>query len=184
MFQASNLKEKGFTLTELLVSIFIIAILSAIALANYRTGQEKLILERAATKLAQDIRRVQEMAMSAQEFGGQVPDGYGISLDKVPPPQKSYILFTDDNANQHYDAGSDGKIEEITFEERIKIKNLGMGINHLHVIFRPPDPKVYFYDGTNFLSSTETTITICLEDDETKEKNIKINKAGLINVVD
>ena len=74
-------KESGFTLTELLVVASIIILFSAIVLANYQTGNKQFALQRSAHKLAQDIRRAQEMAMSAKECepcGNVVPPGYGI----------------------------------------------------------------------------------------------------------
>lgn len=178
-------KEKSFTIVELLVSIFVIIILLLMALANYRSGQEALTLERAAYKLAQDIRRAQEMAMAAEEFGGQVPKGgYGVYLKKVPPPQKSYLLFADlDDSPGHkskYDAGSDGLVETIYFESGVKIKEF-IG-NHLNIVFIPPDPIVSFKDNNLIDLGSTITITICLEKNETKTKTITVNKAGLIDI--
>ena len=177
---------KAFTLVESLVTIFIIALLSLIILPNYSSTSQQLALQRSAFKLAQDIRRVQEMAMSAQEFEGEIPDGgYGIYLRTVPPkpPQTSYILYADKIYNRKYDSGvgAGETIEQINFEKGIKI--LSINGNHLNVIFTPPDPIVFFTDaeGEN-LNLDEISIVICLISDESKTKTITINKAGLINI--
>ena len=78
-------KDKGFTLIELMIVTLIVALITAIVLINYRVGNRQLALNRSANKLAQDIRRAQEMAMSAtacEPCGGIVPPGFGIFLEK------------------------------------------------------------------------------------------------------
>lgn len=171
-------KNKAFTLVELLVVMIIIVILSLIILPKYKSIQQQLALERAAIKLAQDIRRVEEMAMSAKEFEGEIPSGYGIYLRKVSS-QTSYILYADKIPNQKYDPGEE-KIEEINLESGIKIFNLSG--NHNNIIFTPPDPTVFFTDADGIdLELDQVSIVISLISDETKRKTISVNKAGLIN---
>ncbi|MDO8669067.1 MAG: type II secretion system protein, partial [Candidatus Buchananbacteria bacterium] len=59
--------KKGFTLIELLVVVAVITALTAVVLPSFRSGDNQLALQRSASKLAQDLRRVQGMAVSAQE---------------------------------------------------------------------------------------------------------------------
>lgn len=172
--------NKAFTLVETLVVITIIVILSLMIIPNYNSIKQQLAFQRSASKLVQEIRTVQEMAMSSKEFEGNVPEGgYGIHLSRVPPHNEYYTLFADTNNNQKYDPGPD-KIKEIYFEEGIKIKDLPE--QNINIIFKPPDPEVYLLDNdTNGLGS-EVIIVICLIDDESKTKTISVNKAGLINI--
>ena len=104
--------NRSFTLIEITVVIGIIALLTALILPNYRVGQRQFALQRSAHKLSQDLRRAQEMAMSAalsEETGGEVPEGgYGIQFQKT---DTSYILFGDKNSNHSYDSGIDYLIE-------------------------------------------------------------------------
>jgi len=101
------LKWNGFTLVELLVIIFIIMLMSGIIFANYRQSGQRLALQRSANKLAQDIRRVQEMATSVKEFQGIIPEGgYGIRFrmdERGRPPIYTYIIYADCNKNAKYD---------------------------------------------------------------------------------
>lgn len=170
---------RAFTLIESLVVTAIILILSLIVFPSYRNTQQQLALQRSVDRLAQDIRRVQEMAMAATEVNGVIPQGgYGIYLRKVPSPQTSYVLFADKNNNHKYDSGAAEKIEEISFESGIKISNLNG--NHLNIIFVSPDPRVYFTDADgNELVLNEAAIEISLADG-TKVKTVNVNKAGLI----
>ncbi|MBM3251136.1 MAG: type II secretion system protein, partial [Candidatus Nealsonbacteria bacterium] len=141
-------ENKGYIgIPELLVVVAIIAILTLVALINYPAARKQLALQRSASQLAQDIRRVQEMALAAEEVGGAIPaGGYGIHLKKVSlspsgPPHTSYVLFADINSDQAYSPGSEKIGDDINFESGIKIKNLTA--NHINIIFVPPDPTTY-----------------------------------------
>jgi len=187
MFRILN-KNKGFTLIEVMIVIAIIGILSAIFILNYQSFRRQLALKRSAVKLAQDIRRVQEMAMAAEEClkcGGGVPSrGYGIYLRKVPPSKihTSYILFanekdTDENYF-YYDQGEDTTIEVISLEPGVKIKNINFP--HLNIVFTPPDPTVFI--GKEGEDEDLAIITISLIEDDDKTETIEVNKAGLVSV--
>lgn len=178
--------KKAFTLIELLVVISIIAILTAIIVPNFRDAEKQFALQRSAHKLAQDIRKVQEMAMSAKEFHGVIPrGGYGIFLRG---DSTRYILFADCDGGGNYDesgiCGDQGseKIEEIILEKGVKINRIGSldwysGV----VIFIPPDPIVSLTLLPAGTHPQSLSIVISLEADPTKTKTITVNKAGLIN---
>lgn len=167
------MKQKSFTLIELLVVIGIITLLSAIILPNYRTGQTQFALQRSASKLAQDLRRAGEMAMSAKEFSGApgtFKGGYGIYLNISEP--NHYVLFADLDNDRIFDSGEG--VETLELEKKVIINNLSPG-SPLNVVFTPPDPQVFISGGN------EATIILSLETDLTKTKTILVNKAGLIS---
>ncbi|MDO8436189.1 MAG: prepilin-type N-terminal cleavage/methylation domain-containing protein [bacterium] len=178
MFKRLNvkmLKWKGFTLIELLVVISIVVILTVIIVPNFRNAEKQLALNRSAHKMVQDIRRAQEMAMSAKTFNGSVPSGgYGIHFRLSW--KTYYKIYADSNNNQAYDAG-DGEVETINLEKGVYIKNISP--SSLSVNFKPPDPvtKITTEAGAD---SAFAAITLSLEANPTKEKIITINKAGLI----
>lgn len=133
------MNNKAFTLIELLVVTSIIALLTALILPNYRAGNQSLALQRSAHKLAQDLRRAQEMALSSQEFNGEVPQGYGIYFDISDPAR--YVLFADLNNDQAYTVLLDGVVEDVLLEKQAEIGSLSTG-SYLTVTFTPPDPIV------------------------------------------
>ena len=186
MFKFPN-KNKAFTVVESLVTILIITVLSLIILPNYTSLRQELAFQRSANKLAQDIRKVQEMAMSAQEFGGAIPEGgYGIYLRTVPPvfPHTSYALYIDENNNRRCDGcvpGTEEFIGRVDLESGIKI--LSLDENHVNIIFKPPDPTVFFTDEDGVdLGLDQVSIVFSLISDETKTITINVNKVGLINI--
>jgi len=178
------MKNKGFTLIELLVVISIIVILTGIVFAGYRTGQQQLALQRAANKLAQDIRRTGGMALAAEKIpGGEIPPGgYGIYFGAVNDTY--YKLYGDtspDPPNEKYNSG-DQEIETINMEQGIKISQLISQLiptSSLSINFKPPDPAIMLAGDSGI---GEVTITICLISDTSKTKTVTVNKAGLIEI--
>jgi len=166
--------QGGFTLIEVLVIIAIIVILSGVVFINYRSSEKTLALQRAANKLAQDIRRVQEMAIAAQVCcGGTVPPGgYGIYLGNVN--DTSYILYADKNNSGDYSPAGNERIETINLEQGVKISLLNPSSPSIN--FKPPDPTITLTGGG------PVEITLVLESDTSKTKKITVNKAGLVEI--
>lgn len=181
------MNSKGFTLTELLVVISIIILLSSIIFANYRAGEREFALSRSAFKLGQDIRRAQQMAMSAQEVGPAgariVPrGGYGIYLN----PPTEIILFADCDNDRQYNAQGNicgappnqfpERVENIELERGVRIQSLSPS-SPLNITFEPPNPTVHLPP-----SHATITITLSLEADPNRTRTIEVNRAGLITI--
>ena len=62
-------KTKGFTLIELLVIVSITVLMTVVVFSNYGKNNEIFALERSSQKLAQDLRRTQEMATRQGQAG-------------------------------------------------------------------------------------------------------------------
>ena len=178
----NNILQKGLTLTEMLIVVSIAVIFSSMVFANYGTGKDSMALERAGQKLAQDLRRVQEMAM-AGSFGSGV-NAVGIYFDEANP--NVYIIFDDKNANYLYD-GSGEKREEISIEAGIKIcdiKNNDTPVsnNYISISFAPPEPVTRIEN-----SNTGNNVSIILSPQNdcpapTKSRIVNINNVGRIEV--
>lgn len=127
--------EGGFTLFELLVVIFIIALVSAILVINMRRSESQYKLQIGAQEIAQSIRRAQDMALSSFRYQGNVPFAYGLFFDKQN--RTSYRIFADINGNNKYDA-PDGNVDIINIEKGIEIGSLSRE-PRLHITFSLPD---------------------------------------------
>jgi prepilin-type N-terminal cleavage/methylation domain-containing protein len=162
-------KSSGFTLIELLAVTGIILLMTAIAIPNFRLNSKQLALQRSAVKLAQDLRRAQELAISSQEVSGVVPYGFGIHFDNSLTDR--YVLFADLNNDHHRDA-ADQDLETIKLEPDITISDLAPAFA-FSVLFVPPDPAVFIHDLS---SGTQASITL------NSSQTIFVNNAGLIAI--
>lgn len=179
------MSSKAFTLIELLVVVSLIAILSAIVFLG-RTGEEdKLVLQRSASKLAQDIRRVQEMAMGAEEGGcsGVSVYDFGLYFDKISSPD-SYTLFVDCNQNQTKDS-SDKTLKQVKLEGGVGITKLEeitistsvvKSQNKMDVIFTPPDP-VVFIEKSSWDKEMAVTLSF-----GSAQRKVRINTVGMVEI--
>jgi len=190
------MKNKGFTLVELMVTVSIIGLLSVVVFANYRAGEKQFALQRSAHQLAQDIRRVQNMAMATAECpggtgcAGIVPSGYGIILRRPADWKYKYRLYADIDGDNAFSDSNDTVIELIDLEKGVFIKairrpsppnpNFTWGC----INFKPPDPivNISLRDPDAYSAQLWTKITLALESDDTKIKTVKINAVGLIEI--
>lgn len=167
--------SKGFSLVELLVTTAIILILTSLTMPTYRSSNKQLALQRSASKLSQDLRRVQEMAMSTKEVSGSVPYGFGIYFDWLF--LNYYILFADLNNNHHRDIG-DQDLETIKLESGLRVLTL-YPVSVFSIVFSPPDPTVWINDSS---SGQTAEISIGKESDPSINQKIIVNNVGLIYV--
>ncbi|MDP3900900.1 MAG: type II secretion system protein [bacterium] len=169
-------EERGFTLTELLVVIAVMALLTALTVPNLRLGGRQLALDRSAQRLAQDIGQAAELVLRAQSFdcgGTNFVSGYGVYFDTATPT--SYFIFVDCNDNQKYEAGPDQIIDTMNLESRVTISALSISPN-LSITFVPPKPEVWLNPG----NATEVQITLGTPDSGTRI--VKVNNRGMIDV--
>jgi len=167
-------RNESFTLIELLVVSGIILLISAIIFPNYRAGEQEFAIQRSAHKLSQDLRRAEELALSAKAYPGapaSFKGGYGVNF-KIN--STSYTLFADLNDDKAFNLDSDGVIETPSLESKVKI--IGLSSTPLNIVFLSPDPQVFISGGS------EAQITISLETNPSKTKIIKVNQAGLIAI--
>jgi len=184
----------GFTLTELLVVIFIITLLGAITFANYREGGRQMALQRSAYKLAQDIRRTQEMAIAAKECapcGNTIPPRYGLYI--AEPSSVSSSIFADIDNNGFY-FSSDKTVETTIFESGVSYLDVSgncanpmpnpSGLRRIHITFIPPDPITVLNVGwsPNTTTCSEITITLRFGGAGGPTKSVKINNAGMVEI--
>lgn len=148
----------GFSLIELMVVVTIIVIITLIIIPNYRQISSQFALERSAHKLAQDIRRAAEMAMSARELpgSGPQPKGYGVFFstgsdggngeagDDIKNKEDGLEFGQDYFLNHRLEEDKQGKINITVGATKIRNTNkkvLGVAF------FLPGDAEVGEYNG-------------------------------------
>ncbi|MDP3764283.1 MAG: prepilin-type N-terminal cleavage/methylation domain-containing protein [bacterium] len=175
-----NFKTSGFTLIELIIIIGIVGFLSAMVITGGNKGadQRKIILE--TRRLAEEIRKVQNMALSsiAQDCGvlGNKVVPSGIILSTALPDR--YRLVADCDENKAYNAGSDILLSTVILSA--SQISLVSPASPLEIFFIPPLPVTAI--NTSELDLASATITLCGIKDITLCKYIYINSKGSVSV--
>ena len=176
-------------MVELMVVVAVITMVSLMILPNYREATDQFALERSANKLSQDIRQAAEMAMSLRELPDDrtVPKGgYGIFFDIGSPLE--YKLYADIDGNEYFNSGVDREIEGIPLERKVYIKEIeidgSITINAGSVNFKPPSPRVKITQINPPPEGVKNRmrITLSLENDPNKERTIRVEKSGLVDL--
>lgn len=188
MFQILKFNRKGFTLVEIIVVLAIMAVLSTLIFNNYSRSKQQLALQRSAAKLAQDIGRIRQRAISTKqcpECGGPAPKtGYGIFLDATSGKNENYLLYADTSGENEFYTAADTVLETIELEKGIIIYKINVSPpNNVSINFKPPEPEIKIkYSG---VEQNKIDITLCIEGTACglgDTKVIETNTAGLINI--
>ena len=157
--------KSGFSLIELLVVIFIIALISGSVAVSSWQGQNQSAAAGAAQKLAVDLRRAQIMALSGKLQGEVAPSGYGL----YSAGANQYYIFYNINVNDIDYQSSSAIIETINLD-KASLSPVGSSI-----FFAPPDPKTYI----NGASSGSQTFTLLSGG---SAKNVVIYATGIVDI--
>jgi prepilin-type N-terminal cleavage/methylation domain-containing protein len=183
------MKNKGFTMLELLISISVMAILTSVSFWGYAAKNDTLALRGEINGLASRAENMRERALGSQFWHGILPKGgYGIFL-KANTNQ--YISFADCDGglglNLDGDLNCNGfreRIETWSLGNRVEIKNIFAGNNpatELTILYRFPFPETIIKDGGGNIVN-DARVVLQILDDPTKEKIIHFNSTGLIYV--
>src|SRR3989344_1958347 len=182
--------KRGFTIIEMLVVISIITILPVVVVANFPAIKSQFALSRTAHRFAQDVRRVQDMAISAvtytDSFGvTRTVSGYGIYINLVTPGNTQYIVYGDNNeqspGDKRYNVG-DYSVQTINFgasepgiviKEMINIDGTAASIN-----FSPPNPDTTITPLSQ--AQSQIMVVFAIATDLSKTRTVLINSSGLI----
>jgi len=195
-FQISN-SNSGITLIEILVVVFIIALLASILVTDFPKIKRKFALTRAVYKMSQDLRRTQDMGFSGQQLKDTAENaisvkGYGIYIDLAN--NKKYIIYADIDDNQRYDTlgavcgqqppNQDCVIETIDFsqaESGVIIDRIEGTTNdqQVDINFKPPNPTITI---TSLSSGNRVQVIFALESDLSQERIVSVNTSGLIEI--
>lgn len=193
--------EKGNTIVEILVVIFIITLLSSILVADFPKIKRQFELTRVSYKMSHDLKRVQDMSLSGRQIEEEDVKGYGVYVNLNSPSlgNKKYIIYADLDDNQQYNSlsqeacgeqgGNQNPIQDCVVET-IDLDQSQSGIiissikaptdvQQVDINFKPPNPTVTI---TNLLSGNRAQIIFALESDLLTYRTVSVNTAGLIEI--
>jgi prepilin-type N-terminal cleavage/methylation domain-containing protein len=179
----TNYNRPGMTLIELITSVALIGIISAIFIANYRTGIKRTDLVMTTQTAVADIRLAQANALGLIKYEDEVPaGGWGVFFSTAA--SSSYVIFADKNNNGRFDSGENTEASggrTVSLPGNIRIDQVSLG-GQANIIFLPPDPTTNIsIDG----GATTTAVTILMKElNDGTIKTIRVNFLGLAEVID
>ena len=179
-------QNKGFTLVEILLTMFIIALFTALTLINYKSGGKGLEFQRSVNQMSQNIRIVEQKTLSSakcDETGGDPEDSYGVyfEVETGTGNGKKYILYADVGTHKgEYDSndvqvGDDIFLANDVYISEIKID--GFSMNYASINFQAPEPLIDII-GDN--GSGDEIDIILAQGSTGKTLIVEANTAGLI----
>ena len=177
----------GFTMIEMTITIFIIAIIATIVLANFGGFGENVAMQRSAQEFALFLRQAQNMSLSVRQIetsaGRIIPPAIGVFLNISSP--ESYILFADLDNNKRYDPAVDAKVGNDTFfEKRVKIDSLldqnSIPQSVINIVFAAPEASMTIYNQDNQIG--EQAIINLVTTSGVYKKKIGARTSGQISI--
>lgn len=104
------MKRNAFTLIEALISLGIIAILSSLLVANYKTSDKYSSLSNFQSSLVSDLEIIKWKALNSDTYDTQVPVYWGIYLSESLSSYQVFadlngdMLFSSDETNSYFGA--------------------------------------------------------------------------------
>lgn len=177
-------KQAGFTLVEMLTVLIVVAIIIGVGIGGLEAIRPEQEADFMVLEVKKDLNKVMMMSMTKQ--GAPPPlGGFGISFDLF---NNHYILFADHNNNGIKDTREEIglKITEIGGDpfviERIKVDGTNITDGNVLIIFRLPDPNIVLISDRPSPTNDRNEVIITLETRQGIQREIKINKIGLITL--
>ncbi len=96
------MKQYGFTLMELLVSLSIFVVITGTIIVNFQVGNYQAELGQSARLVANYIRQAQSRSLAGYTVNGVQADGYGVLVQATGV---SFDTYADQDADRTFDAG-------------------------------------------------------------------------------
>ncbi len=179
-------KRKGFTLIELMVSVSIFAMMTALLVTKYGNFNQSVLLTNLAYDIALTIRTAQTYGLSVQ--GNKVTgspitfqNAYGVYFTTDSGQDQKVIFFADRNNDGKY--SSDESISTYYIKRGAKISNIcadtQCGALYASVTFLRPSPDAKIC----ILTSCDLPyLKIVVQATDGGTRNIIIRKTGQVSV--
>ncbi len=194
-----NSTMKGFTIVELIVSVAIFAVMTALVVAKYGSFNQNTLVTNVAYDMALSIRTAQTYGLSVKsDTSNNFSSAYGIHFDMTSSKPNKFIFFTDTGKTGKY-TGSTEDITTYTLNQSTYISKICLsdGTNCvtnflpssssiIDVTYRRPNPDAVFCTTANNCPATPsiqpTVLVTITSSDGTNNQVVYIRKNGQISV--
>lgn len=192
--------KRAFTIIELIVSIAIFALMTALVVVKYGTFNDSILLTNAAYDVAGVIRTAQTYGLSVKNDSAvstNFDSAYGVHFNRTTPGidvvsglplNQTIVLFSDTNNNRVYD--EDERITTYTLKQGAIISNMSESNSTFSLIgslvdimFKRPNPDAIMISNANpGLEQPYIVIFIKGKDDSIRKVGVRAN--GQISILD
>jgi len=184
-------QASGFTLVELLISISIFTVITAVSVFSYSGFNSSVLVTNLAYDIALSVRQAQFYGITVKQSGTNGFDsGYGVHFTRN---SSSYVLFEDVNANHLFDPSGDISLETYAIQKGNKVDRLcvvgtaiGCNFDSVDVSFVRPNPDTFvarFQSGVQNGSVTDGyPVVICVSSPSGVDRKVTIEATGQISV--
>lgn len=188
------LKEAGFTLVEMLVSIGIMIIIFTIAALNLNARKPEVLVENAAREFLSQLTFAKNLALTGAVFKDEdgdaqfdVPFGYGLHFFQDSGQNQHFIFGDLYGANPVGDKKYNGDEEKTNWGDfvvddkvAVEIRADGVAIDEtaypLDIFFETFNGQIYYYDANGENGAVEIQTEFSYSDDSTINQTVIINK--------
>ncbi len=177
-------KNRGFTLPEVMISIAIFLIISSIIIANYRFSENSNTFRMSAYEVEDSIDMTYNIALTGKRINDIIPDsGYGINFNKETDYYTIFGNMTaktgEEDCEKVFNSApgitcSNSQIDQVSFSsglpngisiDSFACNGVNVANNNLNIIFYPPraSMRIFVYkdassEYTDFTECTNSTI--------------------------
>lgn len=166
--------KPAFTLIELSISLFIIAVLATLVVVNYNTGVGGAGLVNAQESLFQNIKLAQGYALSHRSYNNVQPTFWGVS---VSTSTGKFVVFADLNGNGLVDSGENDPslgAQNVPLPADTKVSLIYPPSSAVSVVFELSSGQMFICDDGSCFHQSPTYI-------ELKDKRIDLARLVLLN---
>lgn len=182
--------ERAFTLVELLVSISIFAVITAVAVFNHAKFNGSVVLTNLAYEVALSIRQAQFYGITVRQTSANAAkfdSGYGVHFDLSNPT--TYTIFEDVRSGgvlNHINDGSDVSVETFRIQKGNKISKIcvdgSCSPTVVDISFVRPNPDAEIRAGGQSVTRySKAELCVSSADGSTKRK-VTVESTGQISV--
>jgi prepilin-type N-terminal cleavage/methylation domain-containing protein len=176
--------KDGFTFIEIITTVAVTALLSALFIGYSAGGRERLTLYREHARLLANIYRAKALAIETYAEPN-VPCAFGVNLDVTA---SRYRLFRDEaplcttpSRAYVYDSTGDQVLSGEDYPLPAGYTLSLTPSNIRNITFVPPDPNVYISNTSGGVTSTNATIVVTSPNGSTL--SIQVNDFGQITTI-